>query len=259
MNLQFGLAATLLLAIPTLAQSPRTTHFAAAAAPVHARAIVPIHTSVSHPVGLRSAANRNTNRSASPNVGGASSGVPSPVQELLNPSPGFGFDYEHLSAMNSDLDIKALIDPVTQLRIARAERHLRESQSEAGVYFIDGGGSYVAPAAPDETPATDEQPAPQPQPQIIIVQQAAPTQSTAPEPADSAESVTEAPLADEGFFTLVLRDGTEIDAAAFTRASDKIVYITPTGGRHTIAIAELDSDATLRVNQERGTSLQLPL
>lgn len=259
MKLQFGLAATLLLAIPTLTQSPRTSQFAAAAAPVHARAIVPIQTTVSRPVGLRNAANGNTNRSASPNVGAASGGVPSSVQELLNPSPGFGFDYEHLSAMNSDLDIKALIDPVTQLRIARAERHLRESQSEAGVYFIDGGGSYVAPAAPDETPTTDEQPATQPQPQIIIVQQADPTQSAAPEAVDSAESATEAPPADEGFFTLVLRDGTEIDAEAFTRASDKIVYITPTGSRRTVAIAALDSDATLRVNQERGTSLQLPL
>jgi hypothetical protein len=67
------------------------------------------------------------------------------------------------------------------------------------------------------------------------------------------------PLPDVGQFTLVLRNGSQIQAVAFTRSNDKIVYITVEGSRRTIAVADLDSDATLRVNQERGTPLQFPM
>jgi uncharacterized iron-regulated membrane protein len=66
-------------------------------------------------------------------------------------------------------------------------------------------------------------------------------------------------LPDEGEFTLVLRSGQEIEAVAFTRVDDRIVYITTGGGRHTVAVRELDVDATVRLNQERGTPLQIPL
>jgi len=66
-------------------------------------------------------------------------------------------------------------------------------------------------------------------------------------------------LPDEGEFTLVLRSGQEIEAVAFTRVDDRIVYITTGGGRHTVAVRELDVDATVRLNQERGTPLQILL
>jgi hypothetical protein len=68
-----------------------------------------------------------------------------------------------------------------------------------------------------------------------------------------------ASLPDEGQFTLVLNDGRWIEAVAFTHSNDTIVYITTAGSRYTIAANELDSDSTLRVNQERGTPLQSPL
>jgi hypothetical protein len=81
---------------------------------------------------------------------------------------------------------------------------------------------------------------------------------------DSAASASEASeeaayLPDEGQFTLVLNDGRWIEAVAFTHSNDTIVYITTAGSRYTIAANELDSDSTLRVNQERGTPLQSPL
>jgi len=81
---------------------------------------------------------------------------------------------------------------------------------------------------------------------------------------DSAASASEAReeaayLPDEGQFTLVLNDGRWIEAVAFTHSNDTIVYITAAGSRYTIAANELDSDSTLRVNQERGTPLQSPL
>jgi len=89
---------------------------------------------------------------------------------------------------------------------------------------------------------------------------AGPTQS-AREDAAASQSVVqeEASLPDEGQFTLVLNDGSRIDAVAFTHSNDTIVYITTDGGRRTIAANEVDSDSTLRVNQERGTPLQSPL
>jgi hypothetical protein len=81
---------------------------------------------------------------------------------------------------------------------------------------------------------------------------------------DSAASASEAReeatyLPDEGQFTLVLNDGRWIEAVAFTHSNDTIVYITTAGSRYTMAANELDSDSTLRVNQERGTPLQSPL
>ena len=78
-------------------------------------------------------------------------------------------------------------------------------------------------------------------------------------PQSAADQEAQAPLPDEGEFTLVLNDGRWIQAVAFTHSNDRIVYITTAGSRYTIASNELDSDSTLRVNQERGTPLQSPL
>jgi len=86
-----------------------------------------------------------------------------------------------------------------------------------------------------------------------MVLQQAPAQPPAAEPQSSA------PIPDEGEFTLVLRGGKAIQVVAFTHMKERIVYIDTDGSRHTIAADELDSDATVRVNQERGTPLQLPL
>jgi hypothetical protein len=70
----------------------------------------------------------------------------------------------------------------------------------------------------------------------------------------------EAPaLPDVGQFTLVLQGGRQIQAIAFTRTNDRIIYITSDGNRRTLALSDLDTDATLRINEERGTPLQLPL
>ena len=69
--------------------------------------------------------------------------------------------------------------------------------------------------------------------------------------------MTSAPLPDVGSFTLVLHDGKQIQAVAFSRIKDRIAYITPDGARRTIEAVDLDSDATVRVNQDRGTPLEL--
>jgi hypothetical protein len=216
-------------------------------------------------------------------VGPVFAGDPLSVQQLLNPFPSFGFDFEHLTAINRDANIKALIDPATQAEIALAERRMRHRHPPSGGFiFLEGGGAYALPLEagggvnPDDTQTAQDSESNQGQGQaqgasqdaaqqasqesqrpIIIVQQAGQGQSESDE-ARLAEERS-ASLPDEGEFTLILRSGQEIEAVAFTRVNDRIVYITINGGRRTVAVREVDIDATVRLNQEHGTPLQIPL
>ncbi|HEY4948766.1 MAG TPA: hypothetical protein VIH88_00395 [Candidatus Acidoferrales bacterium] len=87
-----------------------------------------------------------------------------------------------------------------------------------------------------------------------------PTEAIAPAPTrEPQEAEQQEPLPDVGTLTLVLRDGTHLDVVAFTMTQGQVVYITPEGRRLTISSDIFDADATQRVNQERGTPMQLPL
>jgi hypothetical protein len=165
--------------------------------------------------------------------------------------PGLlGFGGSQFISLNND-PIEAVIDPATEWRIAVAERFLNHRQGFGGLggfYLLDGGGEYAVPeASADSTPQSQ-------QPQIIVVQAAPPAA-----PQAAAAPAPEPPLPDVGQFSLILRNGTQIQAVAFTHLKDQIVYITADGSRRTIAASDIDSDATVRVNEERGTPLQLPL
>jgi hypothetical protein len=275
---QAGLAVAIALGFLTVAPSAvraQRTGMPPASSPrpalVPASSAVPAHRV---PSGSADPAQTSTSVSArSTSVGGhrrtnprrADAGLSSSaaLQNLLNITPNSGFDYEFVNSINSDLAAKALIDPVTQLEIAQAARLLKATGGGlSGTYILGGGGYYVppesGPESGDQPPAAedpDAQQAPAPQPQIIIVQQS-PQQNA--EGGGDAEDPA-APVPDEGQFTLVLHSGKQIQAVAFTHTNDKIVYITPDGGRASIASGDLDADATVRVNEERGTFLQLPL
>ena len=179
----------------------------------------------------------------------ASGGSEVTLGQLLNPVPGLGFDFSNLAAINHDLAVRALIDPITQQELALSERLLQET-----------------PVAPVSFPffGSESQPVvvEQPPPQVILVQ-APPARQQAPEAtAPSAPSPTAAeqpPLPDIGEFVLVLHDGSRIKAVAFTRQNDCIVYITKDGLRHSFALSALDAAATQRLNEQRGTPLQLSL
>lgn len=178
-----------------------------------------------------------------------SSAAPVALGQLLNPVPGLGFDYSNLAAINQDLGVRALIDPVTQQELALAERLAQETPSPSVGFPLFDSGSQ---------PVVLEQPAPQ----VIFVQQPAPRQEAAPEASSSAPPAPAAeqpPLPDVGELILVLHDGAQIKAVAFTRQKDRIVYITKDGLRQSFPISELDTHATLRLNNQRGTPLQLPL
>jgi hypothetical protein len=187
-------------------------------------------------------------------------GSPATLQDLLNPVPGLGFDYHHLSVINQDLAIKALIDPATEMKLAEARRFQRGSRFSGSGFYLLNGGLYYPPS--DDSGAADSAASPavdqsnqQAQPQVIVVQQ--PQQSASD---NSSEASSEsASLPDVGQFTLVLQNGQRLQAVAFTRANDKIVYITADGFRGTISIADLNADATKQINADRGTPIQLPL
>jgi hypothetical protein len=157
-----------------------------------------------------------------------------------------------------NLGVEAAIDPATQWNLALATRVLKNNSGifpGGGFYLLSGGGVYAIPEESGDY-AESAPPAPQQQPQVIVVQQAPVGQQSA---VQSAEQPVAPPLPDSGQFTLVMRDGKQVEAVAFTHMKDKIVYITVDGSRRTIALNDLDADATIRVNQERGTPLQLPL
>jgi hypothetical protein len=249
--------------MPSMAAAPRST------AVVHA-----------HPAGARVVARPPAAHRSAPAIASQSSGVhfnastssfefadgsPATLQDLLNPVPGLGFDYHHLSVINQDLAIKALIDPATEMKIAEARRFLRGSRfAGSGFYLLDGGFYYpvsddsgsAEPTAASTADQSEQQPQSSQQPQVILVQQ--PQQQSAGDNFAEAAPESES-LPDVGQFTLVLQNGQRLQAVAFTRANDKIVYITSDGFRGTISIADVNTDATKQINADRGTPIQLPL
>jgi hypothetical protein len=172
------------------------------------------------------------------------------VQDLFGfPVPGLGFDYTHLAAINSGLDVRALIDPVTQQEIALALRIRGSSVGVSPFLFSPFGGSPIVMETPIAAP---QQETPAPAPIIVVTPPAA-------QPAPPVQPVAEEqPLPDPGEFILVQRDGRLLFAVAFTGEPGRVIYVTKEGLRRSISLAKLDVDATLRMNEERGTSIQLP-
>lgn len=175
---------------------------------------------------------------------------------FLNTStPGLGFDFPHLAALNRDLGVRAIIDPVTQHELALTEQLLNSRRSVATSAFIPffGGADYSEPVAYEQQ---------QQQPQIIVLQQPAQqaqsTEEAVPSAASSSTAPEQPPLPPVGEFVLVLRSGKQIKAVAFTRQDDSIVYVSGDGARNSFPVAELDSAATKLINQQHGTPLKLP-
>ena len=171
--------------------------------------------------------------------------------QLLNPVPGLGFDFSNLAAINHDLAVRALIDPITQQELALSERLLQETPVAPVSFPLFGSESQPV--------VVEQQP-----PQVIFVQ-APPAQQQEPEaaapsaPSPAAAEQPQPSLPDIGEFVLVLHDGTKIKAVAFTRQNNRIVYITKDGLRHSFSMSALDPAATQRLNEQRGTPLQLSL
>jgi len=249
------IVASAILVVPSITSAQRSSSrgagmSAATSAPAHRASATSVHAT--------------SKASSRPAISASPRQSPRPANSFASITPNSGFNWEHVNAIDKDLAIKALIDPVTELEVAQAERllSLNGGAFSGGAYIL--GGGYYMPTETDEgqqvaepAQAAESQPAPAPQPQIIVLQQA-PAQQAA-QPSGNEASAANAEIPDEGQFTLILRDGRQIEAVAFTHMNDKIVYITTDGGRRTIRASDLDADATVRVNEERGTPMQLPL
>jgi hypothetical protein len=272
---RFGLATAVLLVIPTFSQAQRATGNFRAAPSASASAPAVHNTAVRAHSGNRPANGHAVRPASAARSANSSLGIdPLSTQQILDPLSAFGLDFEHAIALR-DAQLKAFIDPATQQRLALAERRARRKpKATNGFIFLDGGGAYVLPVEPGvdlntdaDSQAAQQQGQDQGQNQgqngQVASQERVPqeSQQQAQLEANNERLALEQSesLPDEGEFTLVLRSGQEIEAVAFTRVDDRIVYITTGGGRHTVAVRELDVDATVRLNQERGTPLQIPL
>lgn len=174
-------------------------------------------------------------------------GTPLTLEQLLNPAPGLGFDFAHLEAINSNLAVRALIDPVTQQTLALV-RGLPQVTPIVPIGFGLGSAPVVVVEQPPVVVVQAPQ-APAPPPP-------APEAVAAPPPAQVAPAP--GPVPDIGNFVLVLRSGNTVDAAGFTVHGSLLVYVAPDGSRHTLPLDALDLPATIERNAERGSFVSLP-
>lgn len=168
--------------------------------------------------------------------------------------PGLGFDYPHLAA-------------ISRGQSNSFSSHFVRNGHRGQGFFVPiflGGYPYYGDDFGYDQP--EQQPAqqPQPQPQIIVIQQPVPAQQPAESGLDTgyvSPSMPAAqpaePIPDVGNFLLVRRDGRILFASAFSVVGTQLQYITPEGIRRTVALSELDADATQQMNEARGTTVQI--
>jgi len=181
-------------------------------------------------------------------------------------SPGLGFDFPHLAAVGG----------ASQRDSFRGRHHSHSNQGTFVPVFWGGFPYYSYPYYSDDTvydqgerqPPQQYAQQPAPQPQIIVIQQPVPAQQQGVGAADSGigaagrdssipDSQAAAPVRDVGDFILVRRDGRVLFASLFSVVGNQVLYVTPEGVRRTLAVSDVDSDATREMNEARGTTVQI--
>ena len=181
-------------------------------------------------------------------------------------SPGLGFDFPHLAAIGG----------ASRRGSFHGGRRNHLDQGAFVPVFFGGFPYYPYPYYSDDTvyDQAEQQPAQQyiqqsaPQPQIIVIQQPVPAQQQGAGAADAGiaaagrdssipDSRAAAPVRDVGDFILVRRDGRVVFASVFSVVGNQLLYVTPEGIRHTLAVSDVDSDATREMNEARGTTVQI--
>ena len=76
------------------------------------------------------------------------------------------------------------------------------------------------------------------------------TVAAAPSPSEINKALAE--------FVFVNRDGTRFNAVAYSFVNDKLKYVTKEGVLHSESIDSLDIDATQKVNDQLGNTINLP-
>jgi hypothetical protein len=189
----------------------------------------------------------------SPNGRVTSGFVPAANTFSFDSFPGLGFDFPHLAAISGALGNNP--QPF-------GHNGLRRQGGFVPIFF-GGYPYYYDDLGSDQQDQQAVQPA-QPQPQIIVIQQPVPAQQATDSGTDAGnvsasqpEPEVAASTPDVGDFILVRRDGRILFASIFSVVGAQLQYVTPEGIRHTIATADLDSDATQQMNEARGTTVQI--
>jgi hypothetical protein len=152
-----------------------------------------------------------------------------------NPTPGFGFDYQHFFAVHPTWNTCSQF-----------------SGSVVPWYGGYGGGYYPYPYTNQETEqdnTSNEQPD-----SNHVVYVPVPAPPAAPSSPTSTYTPTE-PVAE---FVFVKHDGSTFSAVAYSWTKDKLQYVTKEGMRRATGIDTLDLPATERMNEERGNTVNLP-
>ena len=168
--------------------------------------------------------------------------------------PGLGFDFPHLAAISGAMRNNSSF-------------HFRHDGHRGQGFFVPilfGGYPYnYADLGYEQAEQQTVLPT-QPQPQVIVIQLPAPAQQSVDTRSDTgnpstsqSESQAAAPVRDVGDFLLVRRDGRILFASVFSVVGTQLQYVTPEGIRHTLAMSDLDEDATRQMNEARGTTLQI--
>ena len=169
--------------------------------------------------------------------------------------PGLGFDFPHLAAISGALHNGS----------SRFGHHNHNHFDQGSfVPILFGGYPYYSDDMGYDQPAQPPVQQSQPQPQIIVIQQTVPAQQVADSGSDTGNLFPPAPAAqaalpirDVGDFILVRRDGHILFASVFSVVGSQLLYVTPEGIRHTLAMSDLDAAATQQMNEARGTTVQL--
>ena len=167
--------------------------------------------------------------------------------------PGLGFDYPHLAAISGALRNSSF-----------SSRHHDHFGQGGFVPILFGGYPYYYDNLGYEYEQPPQQAPAQAQPQVIVIQMPVPAQTgagagsegvnySAPSPGPQAAS----PVRDVGEFILVRRDGRVLFASMYSISGTQLTYVTPEGIRRTLALSDLDANATQQMNEARGTTVQL--
>lgn len=153
------------------------------------------------------------------------------------PVPGLGFDYPHFFAVHPNWGACSAVTGV--------------------VLPFFGGGFYLP--VPYYTNSAQQEEA---QDNTPNEQSGSDRQASAEEQSASASSRSNfdstSPSEPVAEFVFVKRDGSTLFAVAYTLLKDKIQYVTKEGLRRSVALDSLDFEATLKFNEERGNTINLP-
>jgi hypothetical protein len=179
--------------------------------------------------------------------------------------PGLGFDFPHLAAISGNIHFNPGFE---------RNRFNLNGSSFAPIFWSDipGYSDFVNSSSVIQDTQQEFQEQGQQQPQIIVIQQPVPVAqgqftSRVPQAASNSAAPSIAtppappaaptPIRDLGEFIFVRRDGRILFGSVFFVSEGVLQYVTPEGIRHTVPVIELDTEATRKMNNALGTTVDL--